>query len=194
MASLTISQYGKPLGNLTIPGGTRVGIATILPPLAIGRSSAPAGYGVCWGWTPGGLSTVGCAGDQIAANEKGTEYLFNAVPFTAPSMGTLRLYGTPTVDPVVGSVEVDLIFVNHSLIAPTGNYLLSQLFRSGMSAAVPFGATSFEAPVGSSWLVTEAPTNYTWTPSADGVLAITPSIVSITNMGNEELGVFHISL
>ncbi len=194
MASLTISQFGAPLGGLTIVGGTRVGIAKLLPPFAVGRAVAPAGYGVCWGWTPGGLATVGCAGDQIASNEKASEYLFNAVPFTAPSLGTLRLYGMPTVLPVAASVEVELIFVNDSLICPSDDYLLSQYFGEGMFSNTPLGAKSFEAPVRSMWQVFEAPVAYTWTPSADGILAITPSIVGVSSLINAALGVWHISL
>ena len=179
MASITSSNFGEPLQELTLGANMRVTPAIRIPALAARRSPAPQGLGACWGWTPAGEVSLNCTRTfKDSVNKNDTEFLFDCVAFTTPSEGVLRLYVTREAG--ITSITMPLVVVPN--VGPSlsdQTYQLSQVFENGQVQEVYPGATEFDAPEQTQWLVIQSPTSFTWSPSAGSTLKITPATIAI---------------
>lgn len=187
MASITSSEFGKPLQSILLAKNMRVTPGERITPLAVERSGLPnAGLGACWGWTPGGNVALDCLNRIDSVNKKDTEFLIDCVGFTTPSIGHLRLYVTPAIG--VANITMPLIVVpNVAESKSDQTYQLSQVFDRGQTVDVYPGAKEFDAEAGTMWIVIQSPVAYTWSPSAGSTLKLTPATIAVNYVAGPPL-------
>lgn len=180
MASITSSEFGKPLQSISLGRNYRVTPGLVISAPLTQRSGAPhPGLGTCWGWTPSGSVSLNCITRLDSVNKIDTEFFLDCVGFTTPSEGELRFYATPAVN--APPITMPLIVVPD--VHPSSSeqtYPLSQVIELGQTVTLFPGAREFNASIGTVWSVIQAPSPFTWFPSGSPSLKLTPTTTAIT--------------